>query len=144
MLPGGLDRSRSGSTASARGHDGHVQDLRDLAERLTDGRLDVDTLSDLPDDQITTELTAISGIGPWTVQGALILALHREDVVLPGELAAACRTLRARKGWLRSIASARSRSSPNDTEVIWVYGLQRASRYRITPVLFAPFSVPFP
>jgi DNA-3-methyladenine glycosylase II len=33
------------------------------------------------------ELTAIPGIGPWTVQGALILALQREDVVLPGDLA---------------------------------------------------------
>ena len=31
--------------------------------------------------------TAISGIGPWTVQGALIIALGREDVVLPGDLA---------------------------------------------------------
>ena len=64
-----------------------VTTLRDLAGRLTDGRLDVDILSGLPDDQIITELTAISGIGPWTVQGALILALHREDVVLPGDLA---------------------------------------------------------
>jgi DNA-3-methyladenine glycosylase II len=33
------------------------------------------------------ELTAIPGIGPWTVQGALIVALQREDVVLPGDLA---------------------------------------------------------
>ena len=34
-----------------------------------------------------TELTAIPGIGPWTVQGALIIALGRDDVVLPGDLA---------------------------------------------------------
>ena len=34
-----------------------------------------------------TELTAIPGIGPWTVQGALLIALGREDVVLPGDLA---------------------------------------------------------
>jgi len=33
------------------------------------------------------ELTVIPGIGPWTVQGALIIALQREDVVLPGDLA---------------------------------------------------------
>ena len=31
------------------------------------------------------ELTAIPGIGPWTVQGALLIALQREDVVLPGD-----------------------------------------------------------
>jgi DNA-3-methyladenine glycosylase II len=61
--------------------------LRDLAERLTDGRLDADGLSRLPDDELMAELTAIPGIGPWTVQGALLVALKREDVVLPGDLA---------------------------------------------------------
>jgi DNA-3-methyladenine glycosylase II len=61
--------------------------LRDLAERLSDGRLDQDVLSSLPDDELMAELTAIPGIGPWTVQGALLIALQREDVVLPGDLA---------------------------------------------------------
>jgi DNA-3-methyladenine glycosylase II len=64
-----------------------ISTLRDLAERLTDGRLDQDALSALPDDDLMAGLTAIPGIGPWTVQGALILALGREDVVLPGDLA---------------------------------------------------------
>jgi DNA-3-methyladenine glycosylase II len=61
--------------------------LRDLAERLSDGRLDQDVLSALPDDELMAELTAIPGIGPWTVQGAMLIALQREDVVLPGDLA---------------------------------------------------------
>jgi len=61
--------------------------LRDLAGRLTDGRLDQDVLSALPDDELLAELTAIPGIGPWTVQGAMLVALGREDVVLPGDLA---------------------------------------------------------
>jgi DNA-3-methyladenine glycosylase II len=64
-----------------------VSTLRDLAERLTDGRLNPDVLNSLPDDELIAELTAIPGIGPWTVQGALIIALQREDVVLPGDLA---------------------------------------------------------
>ena len=64
-----------------------ISTLRDLAERLTDGRLDLDVLASLPDEELLTELTAISGIGPWTVQGALLVALQREDVVLPGDLA---------------------------------------------------------
>jgi len=64
-----------------------VGTLRDLAERLTDGRLDQDALSKLPDDELIAELTTITGIGPWTVQGALLIALGREDVVLPGDLA---------------------------------------------------------
>jgi DNA-3-methyladenine glycosylase II len=64
-----------------------ISTLRDLAERLSDGRLDSDVLSGLPDDELMAELTAIPGIGPWTVQGALLIALRREDVVLPGDLA---------------------------------------------------------
>jgi DNA-3-methyladenine glycosylase II len=64
-----------------------IATLRDLAERLSDGRLDPDVLSTLPDDELMAELTAIPGIGPWTVQGALLIALQREDVVLPGDLA---------------------------------------------------------
>jgi DNA-3-methyladenine glycosylase II len=61
--------------------------LRELAERMSDGRLDPDALSRLSDDELMAELTAVPGIGPWTVQGALIIALRREDVVLPGDLA---------------------------------------------------------
>lgn len=61
--------------------------LRDLAQRLVDGRLDEDTLASLPDDDFISALTAISGIGPWTAQGVLLIALERGDVVLPGDLA---------------------------------------------------------
>ena len=64
-----------------------INTLRDLAARLSDGRLDPDVLGALPDDELIAQLTVIPGIGPWTVQGALILALRREDVVLPGDLA---------------------------------------------------------
>src|SRR5689334_7549607 len=57
-----------------------VSTLRDLAGRMSDGRLNPDALSRLPDEELMTELTAIPGIGPWTMQGALIVALQREDV----------------------------------------------------------------
>jgi 3-methyladenine DNA glycosylase/8-oxoguanine DNA glycosylase len=64
-----------------------VATLRDLAERLTDGRLDMDALSRMSDDEVLAKLTEVPGIGLWTVQGALIIALEREDVALPGDLA---------------------------------------------------------
>jgi DNA-3-methyladenine glycosylase II len=64
-----------------------VSTLRDLAGRLEDGRLNPDVLSSLPDNELMAQLTVIPGIGPWTVRGALIIALQREDVVLPGDLA---------------------------------------------------------
>ena len=64
-----------------------IATLRDLAGRMSDGRLDTDVLSGLPDDELIAQLTAIPGIGPWTVQGAMLIALGREDVVRPGDLA---------------------------------------------------------
>jgi DNA-3-methyladenine glycosylase II len=64
-----------------------IATLRDLAERLSDGRLNADVLSRLPDEEFIAALTAIPGVGPWTAQGALLIALRRADVVLPGDLA---------------------------------------------------------
>jgi DNA-3-methyladenine glycosylase II len=64
-----------------------VDTLRDLAQRLSDGRLDEGELAAMSDDDFISTLTGISGIGPWTAQGVLLVALRREDVVLPGDLA---------------------------------------------------------
>ena len=64
-----------------------VNTIQDLAERFLDGRLDMDHLTTLSDDEFIAALTAVPGIGPWTAQGALLVALRREDVVLPGDLA---------------------------------------------------------
>jgi DNA-3-methyladenine glycosylase II len=64
-----------------------VSTLRELAGRLSDGRLDPDVLATLPDGELISLLTEIPGIGPWTAQGALIIALGREDVVQPSDLA---------------------------------------------------------
>ena len=64
-----------------------VNTLRDLAERFVDGRLDVERLRGMSDDEFIAELTAVPGIGPWTAQGALLVALRREDIVLAGDLA---------------------------------------------------------
>jgi len=64
-----------------------ISSLRDLAGRLSDGRLDPAVLARLPDEKLIGILTEIPGIGPWTAQGALIIALDRQDVVLPGDLA---------------------------------------------------------
>jgi DNA-3-methyladenine glycosylase II len=64
-----------------------VATLRAVAGQFADGSLSADVLRRLPDEEILGRLTAISGIGPWTVHGMLIIALDRADVVLPGDLA---------------------------------------------------------
>jgi DNA-3-methyladenine glycosylase II len=64
-----------------------AETLRIVAARFADGSLSEEGLRRLTDEEIIDQLTAISGVGPWTVQGFLILALDRADVVLPGDLA---------------------------------------------------------
>jgi DNA-3-methyladenine glycosylase II len=64
-----------------------VATLRALARKFVQDRLTSAKLKKLTDDEIMELLTSIPGIGPWTVQGFLIIALNRGDVVLPGDLA---------------------------------------------------------
>ncbi len=60
--------------------------LRDLAERALDGRLELDRLDELPDDEVRRQLVAVSGIGPWSADNFLMLQLHRPDVFPAGDL----------------------------------------------------------
>ena len=60
--------------------------LKDLAERVEDGRLDLDHLSELADEDVIAELTEIKGIGRWTAEMFLIFHLARPDVVSTGDL----------------------------------------------------------
>jgi DNA-3-methyladenine glycosylase II len=64
-----------------------IQTLRTLAERFAMGELSDQTFLQSSDEEIEAALTASPGIGPWTVQGFLIIALDRPDVVLAGDLA---------------------------------------------------------
>jgi DNA-3-methyladenine glycosylase II len=64
-----------------------VETLRTLAERFTMGELSDQTFLQCSDEEIERALTAIPGIGPWTVHGFLIIALDRPDVVLASDLA---------------------------------------------------------
>ncbi|MEE6137453.1 hypothetical protein SKC41_14095 [Mycobacterium sp. 050128] len=64
-----------------------ISTLRTVAAQFADGTLSDRDLRGLSDAEIETRLTAIPGIGPWTVHGFLIIAFARPDVVLPGDLA---------------------------------------------------------
>jgi DNA-3-methyladenine glycosylase II len=60
--------------------------LRDLAERVADGRLDLARLPELPDEDVVAELIEIKGVGRWTAEMFLIFHLGRPDVVSMGDL----------------------------------------------------------
>ena len=60
--------------------------IRDLARHTRDGRVRFEELPDLPDDEVMARLTAVKGIGVWTVHMFLIFALRRHDVLPIGDL----------------------------------------------------------
>jgi 3-methyladenine DNA glycosylase/8-oxoguanine DNA glycosylase len=61
--------------------------LHDLAARLEDGRLDLDRLRTLDDDAARVELMQVKGVGRFTADGVLMLALRRPDVWPAADLA---------------------------------------------------------
>jgi DNA-3-methyladenine glycosylase II len=60
--------------------------LRDLSARIADGRLLLDELDALPDEDVIERLTAVKGFGRWTAEMFLMFRLHRPDVLPAGDL----------------------------------------------------------
>lgn len=60
--------------------------LRDLSARTLDGRLELDRLEELTDDEAHAQLTAVRGIGSWTADLFLLGQLGRPDVLPAGDL----------------------------------------------------------
>jgi DNA-3-methyladenine glycosylase II len=60
---------------------------RDLARAIVDGTLDLGALAALPDDEARRVLMAQRGIGRWSADIYLLMALRRPDVWPTGDLA---------------------------------------------------------
>ena len=60
--------------------------IHDLCAHVLDGRLALDRLDALPDEEIITELTAVKGIGRWTAEMILMFHLNRPDVLPVADL----------------------------------------------------------
>jgi DNA-3-methyladenine glycosylase II len=60
--------------------------VRDLCARLADGRLRLDELDTLDDDQVIERLTSVKGLGRWTAEMFLMFRLHRPDVLPANDL----------------------------------------------------------
>lgn len=61
--------------------------VRYLAEAILSGQLNLAELEHLPDEEVRTKLTALKGIGNWTVDIYLLMVLHRNDIFPIGDLA---------------------------------------------------------
>jgi DNA-3-methyladenine glycosylase II len=77
-----------------------------LAGAILEGRLDLDALERMHDEDAAEALTRLKGIGPWTAQIYLLMALRRPDVWPSGDLALV-RTIRTVKRLRRSPSPAR-------------------------------------
>ena len=59
--------------------------LRDLAQHVEDGELELERLDDLPDEEVIEQLTAVKGIGDWSAHMFLMFHLGRPDVLPVGD-----------------------------------------------------------
>ena len=62
---------------------------RILSEAILSGTLDLDALKKLDNESVHNELTKLTGIGPWTANIYLLMALRRPDIYPPGDIALA-------------------------------------------------------
>lgn len=62
--------------------------VRYLAGAILSGQINLETFENLPDNDVRAQLTALKGIGNWTVDIYLMFVLHRADIFPIGDLAA--------------------------------------------------------
>ncbi len=60
--------------------------MKDLAQHIVDGRLDLEHISTMPNEQLVEQLTAVKGIGEWSAHMFMMFSLGRLDVLPTGDL----------------------------------------------------------
>ena len=63
-----------------------IASVQDLATKVTDGSLALESLDALDDDDVTEALTAVRGIGQWSAEMFLIFRLGRPDILPVGDV----------------------------------------------------------
>jgi DNA-3-methyladenine glycosylase II len=61
--------------------------IKNIADAVCCGDLNLNELSELPDEEVCKRLCSINGIGLWTAQMLMTFSLQRKDVVSWGDLA---------------------------------------------------------
>lgn len=81
-----------------------------LAESIVSGRLSLPALSRMSDEQVLVQLTGIKGIGLWSANIYLLMAMRRADIWPAGDLALAVA--------IKELRGLAARPSPEELEVI--------------------------
>jgi len=63
-----------------------VRYVKDLAEHVIDGRLDLEHIATMPNEHVIEQLTAVKGIGEWSAHMFMMFGLGRLDVLPVGDL----------------------------------------------------------
>jgi len=84
--PEALLRKRKPTLRKAGLSNAKVDFLRDLAQRVKDGRLDFDRIKDFSDEDVIADLIEVKGVGQWTAEMFLMFHLARPDVLSVGDL----------------------------------------------------------
>jgi len=61
--------------------------IKGAAERVADGRLDINTLHFKPDEEICKELVRLPGVGLWTAEMLMLFSMQRPNILSFGDLA---------------------------------------------------------
>lgn len=86
LTPGGLLAADQDALRAAGVSRPKIAYLRDLAERVADTRLDLDSLEARPDEEVIEAITAVKGMGRWSAEMFLMFRLNRPDVFPVGDL----------------------------------------------------------
>lgn len=60
--------------------------MKDLAQHIIDGRLDLAHIATLPNDVVIEQLVAVKGIGEWSAHMFMMFCLGRLDILPTGDL----------------------------------------------------------
>lgn len=88
--------------------------LRGLAQALKNGEINLEELTELPNDEVRERLVRLKGIGNWTVDVYLMFTLQRADIFPIGDLAAVNALKR-----LKQLASSSSREEVLEISEGW-------------------------
>ncbi len=117
---GNLTASTIGSIPEETLHDcglstAKLRSVKDLAQKVRDGFLDLEEIDQFADDEIVNRLVEVRGIGVWTAQMFLIFALNRPDVLPLGDLGI--------QNGVARLYGLENRPSPSDVSLVAKDGL---------------------
>lgn len=91
-----------------------VDYIKDLAEKVATGTLDLENISNYSDEEVIRQLTHVKGIGRWTAEMFLMLTLGRKDILAVDDVG-----LQRAAMWLYGVEKSERRQVLMDKSPLW-------------------------